>query len=125
LGQSESRVELRKKWLRKTLASIIVQPTTHDENMPFFSAGCNIDTGFSLVQRVHPKYRPVFEKLSEADRAAVTLYFLPHGSKKEVLEVARPRVVKWYCPFADQREFPSGSRVHSSSGIHGRSRPSG
>ena len=36
--------------------------------------------------------------------------FLPHGSKKDVLEVTRPRVVKWYCPFADQREFPSGHR---------------
>jgi DNA repair photolyase len=70
----------------------------------------SIDRGRLLARRVHPKYQPVFEKLSEADRAAVALYFLPHGSKKEVLEVARPRVVKWYCPFADQREFPSGHR---------------
>jgi DNA repair photolyase len=69
-----------------------------------------MDKGLSLAQRVHPKYQPVFEKLSEADRAAVALYFLPHGSKKETLEVTRPRVVKWYCPFADQREFPSGHR---------------
>jgi DNA repair photolyase len=48
--------------------------------------------------------------LSEADRAAVALYFLPHSSKKDVLEVTRPRIVKWYCPFADQREFSSGHR---------------
>jgi DNA repair photolyase len=68
------------------------------------------DKGLSLAERVHSKYRPVFEKLSEADRAAVSLYFLPHGSKKDVLEVTRPRVVKWYCPFADQRESPSGHR---------------
>jgi len=27
-----------------------------------------------------------------------------------VLVVTRPRAVKWYCPFADQREFPSGHR---------------
>lgn len=71
-------------------------------------SGCNVAKGLSLAQRVHPKYRPVFEKLSEADQAAVALYFLPHSSKKDVLEVTRPRVVKWYCPFADQREFPSG-----------------
>jgi DNA repair photolyase len=70
----------------------------------------NVDKGLSLAGRVHPKYRPVFERLSETDRAAVALYFLPHGSKKGVLEVTRPRVVKWYCPFADQREFPSGHR---------------
>jgi len=69
-----------------------------------------INKGLSLAGRVHPKYRPVFEKMSEEDRAAVALYFLPHGSKKDVLEVTRPRVVKWYCPFANQREFPSGHR---------------
>jgi hypothetical protein len=68
------------------------------------------DKGLVLAERVHPKYRPVFERLSEADRAAVALYFLPHGSKKQVLEVTRPHIVKWYCPFADQREFPSGHR---------------
>ena len=70
----------------------------------------NIDAGLSLAKRIHPKYQPVFEKLSEADRAGVALYFLPHSSKKNVLEVTRPRVIKWYCPFADQREFPSGHR---------------
>jgi len=68
------------------------------------------DKGLSLARRVHPKYRPAFDKLSERDRAAVALYFLPHASAKDVLEVTRPRVIKWYCPFADQREFPSGHR---------------
>jgi DNA repair photolyase len=70
----------------------------------------DVDKGLSLARRVHPKYRPVFDKLGEADRAAVALYFLPHASEKDVLEVTRPRVIKWYCPFADQREFPSGHR---------------
>ena len=66
--------------------------------------------GLSLAKRIHPKYQPAFDKLSEADRAGMALYFLPHGSKKDVLEVTRPRVIKWYCPFADQRQFPSGHR---------------
>jgi len=70
----------------------------------------DIGTGLSLAGRVHPKYRPVFDKLEDRDRAAVALYFLPHGSRKDVLEVTRPRVIKWYCPFADQRQFPSGHR---------------
>ncbi|MGA2035693.1 MAG: radical SAM protein [Thermoguttaceae bacterium] len=70
----------------------------------------NIDNGLSLARRLHPKYAPAFEKLSERDRAVVALYFLPHASEKDVLEVTRPRVIKWYCPFADQREFPSGHR---------------
>lgn len=66
--------------------------------------------GLALAMRVHPKYRPVFEKMNATDRAAAALYFLPHGSKKDLLEVTRPKVIKWYCPFADQREFPSGHR---------------
>jgi hypothetical protein len=49
------------------------------------------DKGLSLAERVHPKYRPVFEKLSEADRAAVSLYFLPHGSKKSSTPWQRSR----------------------------------
>lgn len=71
---------------------------------------CDLSKGLSLAARVHPKYQSVFDRLGETDRAAVALYFLPHGSKKDVLEVTRPRVVKWYCPFADQRTFPSGHR---------------
>jgi len=69
-----------------------------------------IETGLALAGRIHPKYAPVFEKLDERERAAVALYFLPHASKKTLLEVTRPRVLKWYCPFADQRQFPSGHR---------------
>lgn len=69
-----------------------------------------VEQGLSLARRVHPKYGPVFEKLGDRKRAAVALYFLPHRSKKDVLEVTRPRVLKWYCPFADQRHFPSGHR---------------
>jgi DNA repair photolyase len=70
----------------------------------------DLEKGLSLAQRVHPKYKPVFEKLDEPSKAAVALYFLPHGSRKELLEVTRPRVIKWYCPFADQSQFPSGHR---------------
>ena len=72
--------------------------------------GVNISGGLALAERVHPKYGPVFDAASEADRAALAMYFLPHRSKKDVLGVTRPRVVKWYCPFADQRHFPSGHR---------------
>jgi hypothetical protein len=66
--------------------------------------------GLSLERRLHPKYSSAFDKLTDRDRAAVALYFLPHASEKDVLEVTLPRVIKWYCPFADQREFPSGHR---------------
>jgi DNA repair photolyase len=72
--------------------------------------GHHADKGLSLAGRVHPKYRPAFDSLGERDRAAVALYFLPHTSEKNVLDVTKPRVIKWYCPFADQREFPSGHR---------------
>jgi DNA repair photolyase len=77
--------------------------------MPF-DAQLDTERGLLLASRVHRKYQPVFEGLPERDRAALAMYFLPHRSKREVLEVTRPGVVKWYCPFADQRSFPSGHR---------------
>lgn len=78
--------------------------------MELFSRGIDVEQGLLLASRVHAKYRPVFDGLAERDRAALALYFLPHRSAKEVLEVTRPGVIKWYCPFADQRVFPSGHR---------------
>jgi DNA repair photolyase len=69
----------------------------------------DIDTD-ALVARVHPKFRPVWEGRLPAARAALALYFLPHNSAKDVLEPTRPRVIKWYCPFAPQCDFPSGHR---------------
>ena len=69
----------------------------------------DIEQGLSLAHRVDPKYQPVFEDLGDCDRAALALYLLAHQSKKEILEVTRPHI-KWYCPFADQRLFPSGHR---------------
>lgn len=78
--------------------------------MDLFREDIDIDRGLSLAARAHRKYRPVFDRLPDRERAALAYYFLPHRSKKDVLEVTRPRVIKWYCPFADQRTFPSGHR---------------
>ena len=80
------------------------------EKVDLFDNELDLELGLSLARRVNSKYQPVFEKLSDRDSAALAFYFLPHGSKKDVLEVTRPRVIKWYCPFADQRKFPSGHR---------------
>jgi DNA repair photolyase len=68
------------------------------------------EQALALVQRIDPKYRPVWERLDERQRAALALYFLAHFSRKATLSPTRPRVVKWYCPFADQARFPSGHR---------------
>ena len=78
--------------------------------MDLFNEEIDVERGLLLASRVHHKYAPVFEELPLRDRAALALYFLPHCSKKDILEVTRPRVIKWYCPFADQRTFPSGHR---------------
>jgi DNA repair photolyase len=72
--------------------------------------GLNIEDGLELAGKVDPKYRPVFEVLLPEHRAALAWYFLPHRSSKGVLGVTRPRILKWYCPFANQKEFPSGHR---------------
>ncbi len=70
----------------------------------------DIEHGLALAKRVNPKYAPVWEGRSPAAQAAMAMYFLPHRSAKEVIGVTRPRVIKWYCPFADQRTFPAGHR---------------
>ncbi|MDR0328522.1 MAG: hypothetical protein LBI05_09535 [Planctomycetaceae bacterium] len=68
------------------------------------------DTAKSLLARLDPKYTPAFDRLSEAEQGRAALYFLPHTSEKETLSVTHPRVIKWYCPFANQNVFPSGVR---------------
>lgn len=72
--------------------------------------GIDIEKGLKLSERINVKYKPVFDKFGPEQRAALAWYFLPHTSKKQILGVTRPRVVKWYCPFANQRDFPSGHR---------------
>jgi len=63
-----------------------------------------------LVARIDPKFKPVWDGLAFEPRRALALYFLPHNSQRDVLEPTRPRVVKWYCPFAAQCDFPTGHR---------------
>jgi DNA repair photolyase len=70
----------------------------------------HLEEGLTLAGRVEPKYAPAWEGLSPADQAGMAMYFLPHRSAKAELSPTRPRVVKWYCPFADQRHFPTGHR---------------
>lgn len=64
----------------------------------------------ALVDRVDDKFRPVWQGRPKEEQEALALYFLPHRSSKLSLAPTRPRVVKWYCPFASQDEFPTGHR---------------
>lgn len=68
------------------------------------------DTARQLTDRVAPKFLPVWEGRPEAEQAALAQYFLRHGSEEPVLEPDRPKLIKWYCPFACQSEFPTGHR---------------
>ena len=54
----------------------------------------------SLLERIDEKYKPVWDGRHPDERTALAQYFLPHSSRKPVLAPTRPRVVKWYCPFA-------------------------
>ena len=69
-----------------------------------------IEEACALGARVHDKFRAVWHDRPHDEQAALARYFLPHSSRKEVLEPSRPRVIKWYCPFAHQHDFPSGHR---------------
>ena len=68
------------------------------------------DRFLGLVDRIDPKFRRVWDGLSIQHQAALARYFLPHRSTKPKLAPTRPRVLKWYCPFAHQEHFPSGHR---------------
>ena len=72
--------------------------------------GADIDNGLKLADKINPKYQQIFQSLGPEQRAALAWYFLPHQSRKQVLGVTRPRILKWYCPFANQKDFPSGHR---------------
>lgn len=64
----------------------------------------------ALIRRLDPRYRPVWEGTSAEAQAALAAYFLPRRSAKPLVCPTRPRLIKWYCPFADQARFPSGHR---------------
>jgi len=60
------------------------------------------------TQRIEPKYRPAFERLSVRDRRALFAYFFPAKSKKKFLSPTCPRIAKSYRPFACQSHLPGG-----------------
>ena len=62
------------------------------------------------LERIDPRFRPVWAEMNPAEQEAMSLYFLPHRSGKALLQPARPRVIKWYCPFGHHAVFPSGHR---------------
>ena len=62
------------------------------------------------LARIDPRFRPVWENLPPAAQIALRLYFLPHRSNQPTLTPTRPRVIKWYCPFAHQSHFATGHR---------------
>ncbi len=70
----------------------------------------DIEEGLALARRIDPKYAPAWQNKNPQEQAAMALYFLPHQSKKAVLCPTRPRIIKWYCPFANQHNFSSGHR---------------
>ena len=68
------------------------------------------DDTLSVPDKVDKKYKPVWDGRSREDQIALTRYFLARHSQKPVLAPTRPRIVKWYCPFAAQQDFPTGHR---------------
>ncbi|HRZ54214.1 MAG TPA: hypothetical protein P5525_02015 [Candidatus Paceibacterota bacterium] len=63
-----------------------------------------------FLAKIDPHFRPVWEGRPAAEEMALRRYFLPHRSRQAVLTPSRPRVIKWYCPFAAQSVFPTGHR---------------
>lgn len=68
------------------------------------------DAAGEWLRRIDPRFRAVWEGRTSEAQAALRLYFLPHRSMQPMLTPTRPRVIKWYCPFAHQFAFPTGHR---------------
>ena len=68
------------------------------------------DQAVLLIDRIDSKYKPVWKNRSIDSQIALAQYFLPHSSQKPAIGPTRPRIVKWYCPFASQKDFPTGHR---------------
>jgi DNA repair photolyase len=62
------------------------------------------------IGRIDDRFRAVWQGKPLGYQEALARYFLPGKSKKAVLCPTRPRLLKWYCPFARQEAFPSGHR---------------
>jgi len=62
------------------------------------------------IARIDPRFRPVWQNKPPEYQQSLARYFLPHKSSKPIIGPTRPRVIKWYCPFAHQKQFPSGHR---------------
>jgi DNA repair photolyase len=84
------------------------KPST--QNPDQLALGYEAAANHDIVARIDEKFRPVWERLPPDHRTALARYFLPHKSSKESLAPTRPRLIKWYCPFAGQSTFPSGHR---------------
>jgi DNA repair photolyase len=63
-----------------------------------------------LIARIDPRFRPVWLGRPKEEQVALARYFLPHHSMRNLLAPTRPRLMKWYCPFAAQSVFPTGHR---------------
>jgi DNA repair photolyase len=70
----------------------------------------NIETFQAVVNRIDGRYRSTWLGKPIEYQRALADYFLPRKSRKAVICPTRPRVIKWYCPFAHQNAFPSGHR---------------
>ena len=97
----------KRVYLKPNLRSAVKEYPDHAPPAPCY--GTPIDLP-DLISRIDARFRPVWENIPAADQEALARYFLPSNSKGTDLEPTRPKVVKWYCTFACQRNFASGHR---------------
>jgi DNA repair photolyase len=64
----------------------------------------------ALIGRVARRFRGVFADVPLLSQWAILRYFFHLGSAAGDLQPSRPKLIKWYDPFADQRSFHSGHR---------------
>ena len=70
----------------------------------------NIDEGLALARQIGKGSTHCLARQDAARAGCPGHVFLAARVAEAVLCPTRPRVIKWYCPFASQQHFPSGHR---------------
>ena len=94
-------------YFKPNLRSAVREYPDHAPPAPYYGAPIDLP---DLIARIDPNHKPVWDGMLEPHQEALARYFLRCNSNGKALEPTRPKVVKWYGPFACQRSFPSGHR---------------
>ena len=95
-------------YFKPNLRSAVREYPDHDPPAPYYGPPIDLP---ELISRIDPSHKSVWDGISKRHQEALARYFLSCSSKGNALKPTRPKVVKWYGPFACQKQFPQRTSV--------------